>query len=270
MTGLLSLALPIARVDLLSEQSHAVKGGWFPDMRDLVLEPLRQPVVEVVPQSTFAITSYLARISIELDDVLRDLLAVRHGQTIQTMLGVADGIMGPKIRLEFVDELAIVLHPARTEPGIIAQQEVGLEPIERHTLEEGLSVDHLHAIIVEGFGAVLEVELALDQEGAELLRVGTVELVRFTDFRPPLGLSGLTRGGRGSTSERGDSLRELAQDVACIFRLIVTDVVVIATGVRRVRRVGRTGRKRVRRIGRVNRRVVAIQGILVDVDGRTI
>ena len=136
MTGLLSLALPIARVDLLSEQSHAVKGGWFPDMRDLVLEPLGQPIVEVVPQSTFAVTSYLARISIEFDDVLRDLLVVRHGQIIQTMLRVADGIVGPKVRLEFVDELVVVLHPSRTEPGVVAQQEVGLELIERHTLEE--------------------------------------------------------------------------------------------------------------------------------------
>ena len=76
MTGLLSLALPIARVDLLSEQSHAVQGGWFPDTRDLVLEPLRQPVVEMVPQGTFAITSYLTCISIEFNDVFHDLLVV--------------------------------------------------------------------------------------------------------------------------------------------------------------------------------------------------
>ena len=51
-------------------------------MGDLILELLRQAIVKVMPESTFTIATYLARISIELNDVLGDLLVVRHGQVV--------------------------------------------------------------------------------------------------------------------------------------------------------------------------------------------
>ena len=76
MTSLFGLALPIAHIDLLRQQLHLMKGVRFPYMSDLVLEPLRQPIVEVVPEGTFTIAVYLARMAVELDDVLGDLLIV--------------------------------------------------------------------------------------------------------------------------------------------------------------------------------------------------
>ena len=82
MTGLFGLALPIVRVDLLHQHLHVVKGVRFPYTSDLILEPLRQPVVEMVPEGTFTITAYLACMAVELDDVLGDSLIVRHGQAV--------------------------------------------------------------------------------------------------------------------------------------------------------------------------------------------
>ena len=59
MMSLFGFALPIVRVDLLHQQPHLMKGVWFPYTSDLVLEPLRQPIVEVVPEGTFTIAAYL-------------------------------------------------------------------------------------------------------------------------------------------------------------------------------------------------------------------
>ena len=76
MTSLFGLALPIVCVNLLHQQPHLMKGVQFPYMSDLILEPLRQPVVEVVLEGTFTIAAYLARVAVELDDILGDLLIV--------------------------------------------------------------------------------------------------------------------------------------------------------------------------------------------------
>ena len=82
MTGLLGLVLPIAHIDLLHQHPHVMEGVWFPYMSDLILELLRQPIIEVVPEGTFTIAMYLARMVVELYDILGDLLIVRHGQVV--------------------------------------------------------------------------------------------------------------------------------------------------------------------------------------------
>ena len=82
MTGLFSLALPIACVDLLCQHLHVVKGVRFPYASNLILKLLRQPIVEVAPEGTLTIAMYLARVAVELNDVLGDPLVVRHGQVV--------------------------------------------------------------------------------------------------------------------------------------------------------------------------------------------
>ena len=82
MMGLFGLVLPIACIDLLRQHPHVMEGVWFPYMSDLVLEPLRQPIIEVVLEGTFTIAMYLAHIAVELYNVLGDLVVVRHGQIV--------------------------------------------------------------------------------------------------------------------------------------------------------------------------------------------
>ena len=68
------------------------------------------------------------------------------------MLRIADRVVGTEICSEFLCEPQVIIHPTRAEVGI-AQQELGLEPIERHALEVGLGVDDLRTVIVEGLWA---------------------------------------------------------------------------------------------------------------------
>ena len=82
MMSLFGLALPVAHINWLHQHPHVMEGMRFPYTRNLVLEPLRQPVVEMVPEGTFTIAAYLARMVVELNNVLGDLLIVRHGQVV--------------------------------------------------------------------------------------------------------------------------------------------------------------------------------------------
>ena len=59
MMGLFSLALPVACIDLLRQHLHVMEGVGFPYTSNLILELLRQPIVEVVPEGTFTIATYL-------------------------------------------------------------------------------------------------------------------------------------------------------------------------------------------------------------------
>ena len=112
------------------------------------------------------------------------------------MLCIANRIMGAKICSEFLGELRVIVHPQWVELGV-SQQELGLEPIKHHALEVGLGIDDLCTVIVEGLGAVLEVQLTLHEEHMEFVGVGTVKLVRFADFCPPLRFRRLVGGGGG-------------------------------------------------------------------------
>ena len=141
------------------------------------------------------------------------------------MLCIADRVMGAEIHSEFMSEPQVIIHPPRAEVRI-AQQELGLEPIERHALEIGLGVDDLCAIIVEGPRVVLEVQLALHEEHTEFLRFGTVELVRFADLGPTLRFGGLV-GGSGGTSEGGNCSCELRQHSVHRIALILVIITII-------------------------------------------
>ena len=91
------------------------------------------------------------------------------------MLRITNRVMGAEICSEFLGELRVIIHPQWAELGI-SQQELRLKPIKHHALEVGLGVDDLRMVIVEGLGAVLEVQLALHEEHMEFVGVGTVEL----------------------------------------------------------------------------------------------
>ena len=141
------------------------------------------------------------------------------------MLCIADRVVGAEIRSEFLCEPQVIVHPPWAKLRI-SQQELGLEPIERHALEVGLGIDDLCAVIVEGPRAVLEVQLTLHEERTEFLGLGTVELVRFMDLCPMLGFRGLV-GGSCGTSKGGDHSCELRQHSVRQIALILVIVAII-------------------------------------------
>jgi len=81
--------------------------------------------------------------AVELDNVASYLLVVRHGQPLDAILCIADGIMGPEVGREFLNELRVVVHPTGAVMGVVTKEELGFEPIEGGALKERLSIDDL-------------------------------------------------------------------------------------------------------------------------------
>ena len=82
------------------------------------------------------------------------------------MLGVSDGVVRAELELEFCDKLAPIIHPEGTIVRVEGTEEVGFEPLERHTFEVRLRECDFGSICVKGSSPVLKIELALHQKGA--------------------------------------------------------------------------------------------------------
>ena len=150
-------------------------------MADFVFDAVGQTGVELVTKGGVAITLELGREAVEFHDVVNDSLCVFHPQVVELVLGVSDGVVRAKLELEFCNEFAPIVHPEGTIVRVEGTEEVGFEPLERHTFEVRLRECDFGSIRVKGSSPVLEVELALHQKGAELLGVGTIESVWFAD-----------------------------------------------------------------------------------------
>ena len=62
-------------------------------MGDLVLDMIRQTVINVVPEGTFSIAPDLRRNLVELNHVLGDTLTVLHGQVVKLVLCISDRVV---------------------------------------------------------------------------------------------------------------------------------------------------------------------------------
>ena len=70
-------------------------------MGDFILDAVGDTIVEMVPESTFFVASDLRGYTVELHNVLSNLLAIHHRQVVQLMFRISDGVVGTKIGLEF-------------------------------------------------------------------------------------------------------------------------------------------------------------------------
>jgi hypothetical protein len=152
-----------------------------------------------MPQCRFSITLQLGCVLIKLDDVLGDVLSILHAKVDQLSFGVAHGIVGAEVGVEFFCELLEVVHPHWMGEWVLFIQEVQLKPVQCHPLQVQLCKDYLGTVIDEGEGAVLVVELALDQEHPKLAGFCPIELVGFSNFCPG-SVSGCGRRTTGGTS----------------------------------------------------------------------
>ena len=157
----LKLALPIVHIDSLGELVKLSEGWWLPDMGDLILDAIREAIVEVVLNSTFSVSLDLQSNPIELYDILCNSLTVLHGEVIKLMLGISYGVMWPKVGLELKDELSEIIHLQGMESGILHKKEVQLKPLEGHALQVQLHKGNFSVVGTKSLGAVLEVQLTL-------------------------------------------------------------------------------------------------------------
>jgi hypothetical protein len=118
--------------------------------------------------------------------------------------------------LKLLDELLEV------ECWIFHLEQVRFEPLQSHTFEVRLREGDFSAVRPEGLWMILEVELALHKENAELAGICPIKLVRFSDFSALRGFGGRATGG--GMSELGDRTGQLAK---CVAR----DALVVRVGV---------------------------------------
>ena len=135
MASNLFLSFPVASVDTLREAVQVLELSWFAYTADFVFDAVGQTGVKFVTKGGVAITLELRREAVELRDVANDSLRVLHSQVVELVLGVSDGVVRAELELEFCDELAPIVHPEGTIIRVEGTEEVGFEPLERHTFE---------------------------------------------------------------------------------------------------------------------------------------
>ena len=106
-----SLTLPIACIEGLQKGSQFSEHGGFSNPHDVIFDTLQQSIIEEPSKCSFPISSQLQSVSVELDNVLVDVVSILHAEVEELGFGIPDRIMGAKVRAEFVCKLLEAVHP---------------------------------------------------------------------------------------------------------------------------------------------------------------
>ena len=102
---------PVLGVNFLGNGTKTIESTWFTDVADLVLNSVRETRIEVMTQTTIAISPNLGCDLVEVDHIAVDVMGVLHMEMIELMLGISNGVMGTKSGLEFYNKLSPAGHP---------------------------------------------------------------------------------------------------------------------------------------------------------------
>jgi hypothetical protein len=123
-------------------------------MRNFVFDMVQQTIIKMMTESTLSIAPHLQSMPVKFDDVLIYLLTIPHDEVSQLVFSITDGVVRPKVTLQLVDELNIVIHPWR--PSCMrALENVWFEPIEGCSLQVRRCKNNLSSVRDEGMGVVL-------------------------------------------------------------------------------------------------------------------
>jgi len=103
--------LPVPGVDGLHESAVAIEGAGFANARDFVLDAVGETAVKDVAESVITIAVDLVSEMVELNHVLVDFLSFFHGQIIQLVFSISNGVVQAKVGFQFRNKLCIVVHP---------------------------------------------------------------------------------------------------------------------------------------------------------------
>ena len=150
---------------------------------------------------------------------------------VQLVFCISDWVMWSEVGLEFQDELLEVVHPGGVECQIFHLEEVWFKPFQGHAFEVRLCKGNFGAVLDESLGVILEIQLALDQEGPKFAGFCSVELIWFVD----LGARSQFRGGATSgTSKAADHACEVRKHVMRDLLIIILILVVVLVIIERV------------------------------------
>ena len=93
------LALPIPMVDLLGESVEICDIAQLALMRELVLDPIQESIVEAPTESFMTPVLDLACRAVSFYNILGDPLTIMHLQSLELSFSVSYGVMGTKVSL---------------------------------------------------------------------------------------------------------------------------------------------------------------------------
>ena len=102
---------PVLGVDFLGDGAKTVESVRFTDAADLILDLVRETGIEVMAQSTIAVSPNLGRDLIEVDHIVIHAMGVLHAEMIELMLSISNRVVGTECGLELNDELTPTGHP---------------------------------------------------------------------------------------------------------------------------------------------------------------
>ena len=72
---------------------------------------------------------------VEFHNIFVDVLTILHHQVVKLVLCISNRVVRSEVCLEFQDKLMEIVHPCRTECGVLHLEEVGFEPLKGHALQ---------------------------------------------------------------------------------------------------------------------------------------
>ena len=151
----LGLVLPVACIYRMSEGLEFGEGAGLPNTRNLIFHAVGETVVKVVLEGTFSIAVDLQSDTIKFYDIFVDALTILHHQVVKLVLCISDRVMRSEVHLELQDKLVEVVHPCRTEHGVLHLEEVGFELLKGHALQVQLHKHNFGAVHTEGPWVIL-------------------------------------------------------------------------------------------------------------------
>jgi len=103
--------LPVPGINGLHESAVTIEGAGLANTGNFVLDAVGETAVEDVVEGAIALAADLASEAVELYHILVYLLSFFHGQVVQLMFSISDGVVWAEVGLQFGDELGIVVHP---------------------------------------------------------------------------------------------------------------------------------------------------------------
>ena len=98
-------------VDSLGQHAEALEHGGFADVRDLILDAVRHPIIEDVAECAWTITMDLTGQAVKFNDKLADVLAIFHREVVQLVLHISDRVMWAKVGFEVINEHCMIIYP---------------------------------------------------------------------------------------------------------------------------------------------------------------
>ena len=97
-------------------------------------------------------------------------------------LSIANWVMGTKVLMKFCEEVFIAIFPEGSIIIISFIKDIGFKLVKGHSLEIGKGIVDLCLVSPEGPGALIEVELTLDDKRTKFLWISTIKGIWFPGF----------------------------------------------------------------------------------------